>query len=100
MPINDASLPLGAYETPVTKRLLERLAATEAEHGFQRPALEDATDQHRERYTDAITRVLADHLTQKLLNTREPLQRVELINTLAELIDPCLLYTSDAADEQ
>ncbi|WP_246819524.1 DEAD/DEAH box helicase family protein [Corynebacterium sp. HMSC034E11] len=88
MPIDDASLPLGAYETPVTKRILERLAATEAEHGFQRPALEDATDQHRERYTDAITRVLADHLTQKLLNTREPLQRVELINTLAELIDP------------
>lgn len=88
MRIDDASLPLGAYETPVTKRLLERLSATEADNGFLRPALEDATDQHRERYTDAITRVIADHLAQKLLSTSEPLQRVELINTLAELIDP------------
>lgn len=83
----DASLPLGTYETPVTKRLLERLTATESKNEFVRPAFTDATHDHRDRFTDAITRVISDHLSSKLLRTDEASERIELINALASLID-------------
>lgn len=91
----DAALPFGVYETPVTHRVMERLALTLGETGYARSAIEDAGSKHRDRYANAITRVISEHLTQKLLRTESASERVELINSLAHLIDP-----DDAIDSE
>lgn len=87
MPIDDASLPLGAYELPVTRRVLERLEAAQADNGRIRAAREDTSSAHRDRYATAVSGLISEHLTQKLLRTDSPAERIELINSLAQLID-------------
>lgn len=93
---DDAALPFGIYETPVTRRVLERLSITEQQSAFAKGAIEDASSDHRDRYTNAITRVISEHLTQKLLRTDSAAKRVELINALAHLIDPDDVIDSEA----
>lgn len=88
MPTHDASLPIGAYELPVTRRVLERLEFTQAQNRRIHAARESADSSHRDRYASAISQMISEHLTQKLLRTDSPLKRVELINALAQLIDP------------
>ena len=92
---DDAALPLGVYETPVTKRVTERLANTQQTNPFARGAITDASSDHVARYTEAITRTIGGHLAQKLIRTSDPAERVELINSLAVLIDP-----DDAIDSE
>lgn len=92
---DDAALPFGVYETPVTKRVAERLANTQQANPFARGAITDATSGHAARYAEAITRTIGGHLAQKLIRTSDPAERVELINALAELIDP-----DDAIDSE
>ena len=84
----DASLPFGAYETPLTQRVAERLAITQQENPFAKGAVSEAGDNHRARFAEAITQTISEHLVQKLLRTDKLSERVALINALAELIDP------------
>lgn len=87
-PKADDALPHGIYETAVTRRIRERIAATENADPFTRSRIAQADGDLHERYTDAITRVIAEHLAQKLSRMKNSPERVELINTLAQLIDP------------
>ncbi|QYH20428.1 DUF3427 domain-containing protein [Corynebacterium aquatimens] len=82
------ALPEGVYETAVTRRIRERIAATENADPFTRSRIAPVDEDLQERYTEAITRVIAEHLAQKLSRTKTPLERVGLINALAQLIDP------------
>ena len=95
MPIDDASLPLGAYELPVTRRVLERLEAAQSGNDRVRAARENTSHAHRDRYASAISGLISEHLTQKLLRTNSPAERIELINSLAQLID-----ADDAIDSE
>ena len=95
MPTHDAALPIGAYELPVTRRVLERLELTQAQNERIHAARESADSSHRDRYASAVSQMISEHLTQKLLHTDSPLKRVELINALAQLIDP-----DDAIDSE
>lgn len=84
---NEAALPLGAYELPVTRRLLERLEQSQNNQPFLRAAFEDVGPGLLDRYTASITSLFADHLTAKLSRTKDSNERIALINALAELID-------------
>ncbi|WP_311389650.1 DUF3427 domain-containing protein [Corynebacterium haemomassiliense] len=95
MPIDDASLPLGAYELPVTRRVLERLEIAQARNERIHAAREYAGAAHRDRFANAISELISDHLAQKLLRTNSPQERIDLINALAHLID-----ADDAVDSE
>ena len=88
-------LPLGAYELPVTRRILERLEITRAQNERIHAARELTGAAHRDRYATAISELISKHLTQKLLRTSSAEERVDLINALAHLIDP-----DDAIDSE
>lgn len=85
---SDDALPFGVYETAVTKRVSERISATKGSNAFAESFVEPVDDQLLERYTEAITRTISEHLTAKLLSTKDPLTRLQLLNKLADLIDP------------
>lgn len=95
MPVNDASLPLGAYELPVTRRVLERLEITQAQNDRIRAAREYAGAANRDRFANAISELISEHLAQKLLRINSPEERIDLINALAHLID-----ADDAVDSE
>lgn len=82
------TLPHGIYETAVTRRIQERIAATEAANPLTQSWTTPASGDLHERYTGAITRVIAEHLAHKLARTKNPRERIDLINALAQLIDP------------
>lgn len=84
----DAALPFGAYETAVTRRVLERLAATQSSDSYARFAIEDVTPELEDRFIDAIAHSISEHLVQKLGRAKNASERIELINALAHLIDP------------
>ena len=88
MTVEDSSFPLGVYELPVTRRVLERLEVTQAQNELIHAARETTDSAHRDRYANAISQLISEHLTQKLMRTDSPAERIELINALAELIDP------------
>lgn len=85
---DDAILPFGAYETPLTRRVSERIELTKGVDPYARSVITNADGAHHDQYVEAITRVLADHLVGKLLSTSDAEERVALINSLAALIDP------------
>lgn len=92
---SDSVLPLGAYESALTHRLQERINATREEAPQVRVALEPVKDGLHDRFAEAIARTLSDHLVQKLRSSRDAVQRVELINQIAALIDPDDLIDSE-----
>lgn len=85
---NEAALPLGAYELPVTRRVLERLEQSQKNQPFLRAAFEDVGPDLLDRYAASIATFFADHLSAKLSRTKDSNERIALINAIAELIDP------------
>lgn len=80
----DASLPFGVYESAVTRRLRERMAATNARFATVSGAEEPA----RDRYIAALSRTIVEHLRTALESTKNEADRLHLINAVAHLIDP------------
>ena len=88
MSTEDLILPHGAYETPVTKRLLHRIEATQEYSSTTAFAVSGSQDPSaRERYVQAISRALAERLAHRLENTKTENDRLALINSIAELLD-------------
>lgn len=85
---DESVLPFGAYETPVTTRIKQRLKATER----SLPTTAFATapggdDRFKSRYLHALSQIIGTRLEAKLRRL-SPEDRMELINSVAELIDP------------
>lgn len=88
MAIKDSSFPLGIYETPVTKRVLERLDATTKTIPGATPELRSVDDQEvKRRYNDSLAREFALRFESKLESLKDEQERIHLINTLAGLLD-------------
>lgn len=96
MTSDDAALPLGSYETPITRRVRERMEArhdTNPSTAFGTVRVESVADKDvegkeaRARYISALSYQLADRLTARLEKTRSAEKRIELINQLAILLD-------------
>ncbi|WBT09762.1 DUF3427 domain-containing protein [Corynebacterium sp. SCR221107] len=86
----DSALALGIYETPVTKRIKERLEATHEQHPFYAEevhALSKPDDDLRPRFNDAIAREFSIRLEARLSELKDQSDRIHLINTLASLLD-------------
>jgi superfamily II DNA or RNA helicase/HKD family nuclease len=88
MSTDDLILPHGAYETPVTKRILQRIEAT-TEHSpttaFATSSSKDPSA--RERYIQAVSRTLAERLAHRLEDTKNESDRLALINGISDLLD-------------
>lgn len=87
MSSDDLALPFGAYETPVTARIRERIEATREAWpsvGISDPVVDPDLKQ---RYIEAVSRNLADRLTRRLESVSDPEQRISLINGIARLLD-------------
>lgn len=96
MTSDDAALPLGSYETPITRRVRERMEArhdTNPSTAFGTVRVESVADKDvegkeaRARYISALSYQLADRLTARLEKTRSAEKRIELINQIAILLD-------------
>lgn len=88
MSSDDAALPLGAYETPITRRIRYRMSARQKldpATGFGTVSGDD--DSARGRYISALAHQLADRLAARLKQTRSSEKRIELINQIAGLLD-------------
>lgn len=81
---NDAALPHGIYESAVTRRLRERMTATDANFAV----VSGAEGPARERYITALSRTIVEHLRATLESTKNETDRLALINAVAHLIDP------------
>ena len=84
-----SALPLGVYETPVTRRISERIAATQNSFEQLGVGIADTSKDKevRSRFTEAVAQLVGTRLSQKLLTTRDEASRIKLINAIAELID-------------
>lgn len=88
MGLKDDALPHGTYETPVTRRVRERMVASKSVDPDVRFATIDATHSPaRDRYVAALSQQLATRLGQRLANTRDDSQRISLINQITALLD-------------
>lgn len=88
MAIKDSSLPLGIYETPVTRRVQERLEATRAVMPSATPDLRGLDDDEvKRRYAGALAREFALRFETKLSSLKDEQDRIHLINTMAEILD-------------
>lgn len=85
----DSILPPGAYETPVTRRIQERIDATKIASPSTAFAKHSGSnnDDPKARYIEALSRSLADKLATRLAGTKSAADRVELVNQIAMLVD-------------
>lgn len=85
---DDAALPFGAYETPITQRIRERMdARREADPATDFGTISGSDEDARERYISALSYQFANRLTSRLGKTRSAEKRINLINQLATLLD-------------
>lgn len=88
MALEDLVLPAGAYETPVTSRIQQRIEVTrQLEPATHFSTVSGSDPSARERYIQGISRTLADRLSQRLSSTKDSDERLTLINNIAALLD-------------
>lgn len=97
MPSDDLVLPFGAYETPVTKRIQQRIQVTHDHVPSAAFATAQSTDPvARERYIQATSRTLAERLAQRLADTKDEAKRIGLINQIVGLLDQDDMVTDES----
>ena len=85
---NDSVLPFGAYETPVTARIQERMDITKTESPATAFATAPGSDEAtRDRYIQSLTQLVGKRLNAALRTTKNADDRVRLINQLVQLLD-------------
>lgn len=96
MTSDDSALPLGAYETPITRRVQERITATREESETTAFGTVSGDDKSaRDRYIQAVSRTLAERLAIKLDEAKKPTDRIALINNIASLLDEDEMITDE-----
>ena len=85
---NDSVLPFGAYETPVTARIQERMHITKTESPATAFATAPGNDEAtRDRYIQSLTQLVGKRLDAALRATKNADDRVRLVNQLVQLLD-------------
>lgn len=85
---NDSILPFGAYETPVTARVQERMQVTQDESpttAFATAPGDDAAT--KDRYIQSLTQLVGKRLDTTLRKTKTAEDRIMLFNKVMELLD-------------
>ncbi|CAB0770616.1 hypothetical protein FRC0151_00917 [Corynebacterium diphtheriae] len=84
----DSALPFGVYETPITRRISERLTETQKLSPDSVVEIKSLDDEEvKRRYTDALAREFSLRFEAKLSSLNEEKERITLINSMAALLD-------------
>lgn len=84
----DSALPFGVYETPITRRISERLTETQKLSPDSVAEIKSLDDEEvKRRYTDALAREFSLRFEAKLSSLNEEKERIALINSMAALLD-------------
>lgn len=85
---NDSILPFGAYETPVTARVQERMLITKRESPTTIFATAPGDDEStKDRYIQSLTQLVGKRLDAALRRTKSSEDRIMLINQVIGLLD-------------
>lgn len=85
---NDSILPFGAYETPVTARVQERMQITKRESPTTIFATAPGDDEStKDRYIQSLTQLVGKRLDAALRRTKSSEDRIMLINQVIGLLD-------------
>lgn len=85
---NDSVLPFGAYETPVTARIQQRMQITKDGSPTTAFAVAPGADEAtKDRYIQSLTQLVGKRLDAALRRTKSPENRILLVNQVIELLD-------------
>ena len=90
--LKEEALPFGVYETPLTQRVIERIAETKAKFpysGFHTVVAShrDSQKEASDRFVHSISTQFGALLRARLEEEKDPTKRLELINHVAAILD-------------